>query len=180
MRLEKCYFCSSTIYPGHGISFVRNDCRIFRFCRSKCHKNFKLKRNPRKIKWTKASRKYRGKELTDDLSLEFEKKPNEVVRYDRNLWAQGGRHHLYRGRIHFEHFSVSAMKRLHNIKEKRENLFIKNRLKKGVELRKSSAIENVRKNIALLKSPAAGLVTVKEEAMETMSVKEEEPIMELN
>ena len=60
--------------------------QVFRFCRGKCKKAFHKKRNPRKVKWTKAFRKARGKELTVDPAFEFEKRRHVPVKYDRQLW----------------------------------------------------------------------------------------------
>lgn len=54
-QVYKCSFCGHDIPPGMGISYVRRDGRLLRFCSSKCRKNsLKLKRDPRKLKWTKA------------------------------------------------------------------------------------------------------------------------------
>ncbi|KAK7488576.1 hypothetical protein BaRGS_00020193 [Batillaria attramentaria] len=158
MRLEKCYFCSSTIYPGHGVQFVRNDCKIFRFCRSKCHKAFKKKRNPRKARWTKAFRKAAGKELTVDPAFEFEKRRNEPVKYDRQLWQN----------------TLQAMKRIEEIKVKRQNQFIKNRLRKGKELRNEADLKEVEKNIHLIRAPAAQARQLERRLVEVIEEKDEE------
>uniref|UniRef100_A0A673V510 Probable ribosome biogenesis protein RLP24 n=1 Tax=Suricata suricatta TaxID=37032 RepID=A0A673V510_SURSU len=140
MRIEKCYFCSGPIYPGHGMMFVRNDYKVFRFCKSKCHKNFKKKRNPRKVRWTKAFRKAAGKELTVDNSFEFEKRRNEPVKYQRELWNK----------------TIDAMKRVEEIKQTRQAKFIMNRLKKNKELQKVQDIKEVKQNIHLIRAPLAG------------------------
>ncbi|MET1124964.1 MAG: 50S ribosomal protein L24e [Archaeoglobaceae archaeon] len=54
MERRICSFCGYEIEPGTGKMFVRRDGRILYFCSGKCEKNMlKLKRNPRKLKWTK-------------------------------------------------------------------------------------------------------------------------------
>ncbi|KAK9763917.1 ATPase-activating ribosome biosynthesis protein [Basidiobolus ranarum] len=138
MRLEKCYFCSSTCYPGHGSMFVRNDSKMFRFCRSKCHKNFKMKRNPRKVRWTKAFRKSAGKEMTIDSTFEFEKRRNVPVKYDRDLMAT----------------TIKAMKRVQDIRARRERTFFKNRMSGNKEREKAENIKEIQRSIHLVTSPA--------------------------
>ncbi|UZJ55821.1 hypothetical protein CBS101457_005141 [Exobasidium rhododendri] len=112
MKISHCFFCSAPVYPGRGIMFVRNDAKQLMFCKSKCHKNFKMKRNPRKVRWTKAFRKAAGKEMTVDSTLEFEKRRNVPVRYNRELMAQ----------------TLKAMDRISEIRQRREAAFYKARM----------------------------------------------------
>lgn len=115
MRIETCHLCSRPIYPSKGITFVRNDARVFRFCRSKCHKNFKMKRQPRKLKWTKTHRALRGKEMIVDQNVllsQFAKRRNVPVKYDRNLVAA----------------TLKAMERVEEIRARRERAFTRKRL----------------------------------------------------
>lgn len=71
-----------------------------------------MKRNPRKVRWTKAFRKAAGKEMTIDSTIDFEKRRNVPVRYDRELI----------------HTTINAMKRIGEIKQRREHAFWKQRM----------------------------------------------------
>lgn len=100
---------------------------MFRFCRSKCHKNFKMKRNPRKLRWTKAFRKAAGKEMTIDATFEFEKRRNVPVRYDRELMAT----------------TVKAMRRVAEVRAKRERIHYRTRMQPKREVDRQTAMQTV-------------------------------------
>jgi large subunit ribosomal protein L24e len=57
-----CSFCGETVEPGTGKMFVRKDGAIFYFCSTKCQNNYRLGRVPRRVAWTKAGRKAKGRE----------------------------------------------------------------------------------------------------------------------
>ena len=137
MRIEKCWFCSSNVYPGHGVMFVRNDCKVFRFCRSKCHRHFKAKHNPRKTAWTKAFRASRGKEMVTDTTFEFEKRRNTPVRYNRELWVK----------------AVKAMQIVSRIRQIRKERFHRVRLAAQRKTRIRLANKEIDKHKDLLVTP---------------------------
>ncbi|KAK6418076.1 ATPase-activating ribosome biosynthesis protein, partial [Oleoguttula sp. CCFEE 5521] len=72
-----------------------------------------MKRNPRKLAWTKAFRRAHGKEMTVDSTLQFAQRRNIPVRYNRDLVAR----------------TLEAMSRVSEIRAKREKQFYVNRMK---------------------------------------------------
>ena len=137
MRIETCYFCSGPIYPGHGIVFVRNDAKIFRFCRSKCHRNFKAKKNPRKIRWTKAYRKTHGKELVTDPVYDFEKIRNTPIKYNRDIWTD----------------TIQAMDKLAKIRKDREDRFFEKRMRRAAHDKKEIIKKDLIRHEQLISDP---------------------------
>eukprot|EP01059_Diplonema_ambulator_P000771 TRINITY_DN10618_c0_g1_i1.p1 TRINITY_DN10618_c0_g1~~TRINITY_DN10618_c0_g1_i1.p1 ORF type:complete len:217 (+),score=46.17 TRINITY_DN10618_c0_g1_i1:85-651(+) len=138
MRIEACSFCSKPVYPGHGMTYVRNDCKIFKFCASKCHKNFKLKRTPRKTRWTKTFRKAMGKEMAHDTTLEFEKKRNVPVKYNRELVLK----------------TLRAMKQVEAIRERREKAHWDLRMKARAEAETVSGLKILEPNLHRIENDA--------------------------
>lgn len=80
-----------------------------------------MKRNPRKLGWTKAFRKARGKEMTVDSTLKFAVRRNVPVKYDRELVKN----------------TLKAMERVEEIRSRRERVFYKDRVK-GEKARKKA------------------------------------------
>lgn len=162
MRVDRCSFCSAPLYPGHGIQFVRNDCKAFKFCRSKCHKQFKHKKNPRKTRWTKAYRKAANKELTIDPAFELEKRRNVPVKYSRSLWQQ----------------TQESMKRILEIRKRRVDHFAKIRAKAAQKIKDAHDKREVQRDLALIKSPASKM-TLKDLVAQSKKMKNNKAIVKI-
>lgn len=117
--------------------------QVFRFCRSKCHKNFKMKRNPRKVRWTKAYRALAGKDLADDAVFEMERRRNVPVRYDRELVGR----------------TVAAMARVDEVRVARQDRFYERRMRKARAEARAAARAQLENESHLIRAPG-GLATV--------------------
>ena len=93
-----------------------------------------MKRNPRKLKWTKAFRKSAGKEMVVDSTLTFAARRNVPVRYNRDLVAT----------------TLKAMQRVGEIRAKRERVFYKKRMEGNKERAKAADRKLVAENSHLL------------------------------
>lgn len=63
------------------------------------------------------------------------------MKYNRELWTK----------------TVEAMKKVETIRQRRQNLHIMQRLRKGRELEQEVDVKEVQRNLSLIRSPAIGL-----------------------
>ena len=102
------------------------------------------------MKWTKAYRKTVGKELTIDPAFEFEKRRNIPLKYCRKTWNE----------------TVDAIKKIETIKQKRQNWYIMQRLRKGTEMEHKRDVREVERDITLIRSAVASTSKVEESEMD--------------
>lgn len=98
-----------------------------------------MKRNPRKVKWTKAYRKLAGKELAEDATFEMERRRNRPEKYDRELVAK----------------TVKAMKRIKEIRVARQDRFYEQRMSKAKVQQREADRRQLEQEIHLVKAPGA-------------------------
>jgi len=96
-----------------------------------------MKRNPRKVRWTKAFRKAHKKDLTVDTTLELEQRRNRPIKYNRPKM----------------HRTLVSIQRISEIREKRERQYIQNRLKVNKVREVKEALKDLTENIHLIEAP---------------------------
>lgn len=93
-----------------------------------------MKRNPRKLRWTKAFRAASGKELVVDSSFAFERRRNRVEKYDREVMAN----------------TLRAMPTIEKIKGSRRKDFYKARMVVRVKEVRKDALRELAKGTDLI------------------------------
>ncbi|KAI9816452.1 MAG: ATPase-activating ribosome biosynthesis protein [Pycnora praestabilis] len=115
-----------------------------------------MKRNPRKLKWTKAFRKSAGKEMVVDSTLTFAARRNIPVRYNRENHVK----------------ILQGMQRISDIRAKRERVYYKNRMAGNKERQKAADRKLVAENEHLLPKVRAS-ERMREEVVEPLAEREE-------
>ena len=118
---------------------------------------FKMKRNPRKLKWTKAFRRAAGKEMVVDSTLRFAARRNVPTRYDREHVAT----------------TVRAMERIAAIRARRERAFYKQRMAGNKAAQRAADRKLVEENQHLLPRERASERRKREAEEGGMEVEEE-------
>ncbi|KAI4165300.1 MAG: hypothetical protein LQ342_001168 [Letrouitia transgressa] len=184
MRIETCWFCSQPCYPSkdqeyassattqkYSTSVEVNAIRTYvsRFPvlqqdpLSLIISQFTMKRNPRKLRWTKAFRKAAGKELLVDKTLLFAARRNVPVRYNREHVAT----------------TLKAMKRVAEVRARRERVFYKNRMAGNKERARAANYKLVNESQHLLPRLRASEKMV-EDVKEPMELVQKEELPVLN
>ncbi|CCG82426.1 Ribosome biogenesis protein RLP24 [Taphrina deformans PYCC 5710] len=113
-----------------------------------------MKRNPRKVRWTKAFRKAAGKEMVIDTTLTFAARRNVPIKYNRDTVQK----------------TLQAMERVSEIRKKRELAFYKSRMAGNKDRELEAAKKLIAANIPMYAEQAEEVPDL----METISEDEEE------
>ncbi|KAF3924114.1 hypothetical protein ABW20_dc0105993 [Dactylellina cionopaga] len=116
-----------------------------------------MKRNPRKLKWTKSFRKSANKEMVVDSTLSFAARRNVPTRYSRDLVAT----------------TLKTMERVSEIQTKREMAFYKRRMAGNTAARRAADRKLVEENQHMLPEVRAKL---SQSVTETLEGEESEEI----
>jgi len=98
-----------------------------------------MKRNPRKVEWTKAFRKAHNKDLTVDTTIALEQRRNRPEKYNREKMF----------------VTLKAMQRIADVREKREKQFYENRMKGKKKQEIEKATRDLEMGISLIEAPSA-------------------------
>merc|ERR1712113_408530 len=80
VKTELCNFSGMRIYPGHGRRFIRRDSKPFWFLDGRCHADFMMKRNPRKLSWTQLYRRMHKKGTLEEVAKKRARRAVKVQR----------------------------------------------------------------------------------------------------